>query len=155
MNKKEKGLLSTFAVIMIIIVAAVVAVSMADGKSKENFTKPSTQLSTEDNVIVGDISVGDISIGGATVGDTSHQSNTESTTNQTKITVDDAKNTALKDAGFDNAGAVVLTAEKLDYDDGRQVYEIDFHDGKTEYEYEIDPSTGEIVSRSSEPFDFD
>lgn len=145
MNKREKGLLSTFAVIMIIIVAAVVAVSMADGKSKENFTKPSTQLSTEDNVIVGDISVGD----------TSHQSNTESTTNQTKITVDDAKNTALKDAGFDNAGAVVLTAEKLDYDDGRQVYEIDFHDGKTEYEYEIDPSTGEIVSRSSEPFDFD
>ncbi len=147
MNKKEKGLLSAFAVIMIIIVAAVVAVSMADGKSKENFTKPSTQLSIEDNVTSGDISVGDVNVGDIYT--------TESTKNQTKITVDDAKNTALNDAGFDNAGAVVFTAEKLDYDDGRQVYEIDFHDGKTEYEYEIDPSTGEIISRSSEPFDFD
>lgn len=147
MNKKEKGLLSAFAVIMIIIVAAVVVVSMADGKSKENFTKPSTQLSIEDNVTSGDISVGDVNVGDIYT--------TESTKNQTKITVDDAKNTALNDAGFDNAGAVVFTAEKLDYDDGRQVYEIDFHDGKTEYEYEIDPSTGEIISRSSEPFDFD
>ena len=131
MAKKEKGLLSVLAIILIVIIAAVIAVSVADGKSRE-------QVSVT-----------------AEHSDSISQSLGESSVNQTKITVDDAKNTALKDAGFNDASTVVFTSEKLDYDNGRQVYEIDFHDAKTEYEYDIDSSTGEIVSRSQEPLDFD
>lgn len=130
MDKKEKGLLSVLAIILIVIIAAVVAVSVADGKSKVQ-----AYTAQEPNNI--------------------SQSVSESSANQTNITVDDAKNTALKDAGFNDASTVVFTSEKLDYDNGRQVYEIDFHDAKTEYEYDIDSSTGEIVSRSQEPLDFD
>lgn len=143
MDKKEKGLLSVLAIILIVIIAAVIAVSVADGKSKEQ-----AYTAQEPNNI------------SQNVNQSSQQGNTQSVTNQssvnqTQITVDDAKNTALKDAGFNDASVVVFTSEKLDYDNGRQVYEIDFHDAKTEYEYDIDSSTGEIVSRSQEPLDFD
>ena len=143
MDKKEKGLLSVLAIMLIVIIAAVIAVSVADGKSKEQ-----AYTAQEPNNI------------SQNVNQSSQQGNTQSVTNQssvnqTQITVDDAKNTALKDAGFNDASTVVFTSEKLDYDNGRQVYEIDFHDAKTEYEYDIDSSTGEIVSRSQEPLDFD
>lgn len=130
MDKKEKGLLSVLAIILIVIIAAVIAVSVADGKSKEQAYTAQEPNNISQNV-------------------------NQSSANQTQITVDDAKNTALKDAGFNDASTVVFTSEKLDYDNGRQVYEIDFHDAKTEYEYDIDSSTGEIVSRSQEPLDFD
>ena len=33
-------------------------------------------------------------------------------------------------------------------------YEIEFHDSATEYEYEINAQTGDIISKSSEPYDF-
>lgn len=130
MDKKEKGLLSVLAIILIVIIAAVIAVSVADGKSKVQAYTAQEPNNISQNV-------------------------NQTSANQTQITVDDAKNTALKDAGFDDASNVVFTSEKLDYDNGRQVYEIDFHDAKTEYEYDIDSSTGEIVSRSQEPLDFD
>ncbi|MDD6619515.1 MAG: PepSY domain-containing protein [Eubacteriales bacterium] len=130
MDKKEKGLLSVLAIILIVIIAAVIVVSVADGKSKEQAYTAQEPNNISQNV-------------------------NQTSANQTQITVDDAKNTALKDAGFNDASVVVFTSEKLDYDNGRQVYEIDFHDAQTEYEYDIDSSTGEIVSRSQEPLDFD
>ena len=65
--------------------------------------------------------------------------------------VDEAKaqEIALAHAGVKAADATV-TKSKLDYDDGRQVYEIEFvvssGTGYTEYDYEIDAATGKIVS---------
>ena len=60
-----------------------------------------------------------------------------------------AKEIALNHAGVKAADATV-TKSKLDYDDGRQVYEIEFYvsgsSGYTEYDYEIDTATGKIVS---------
>ena len=60
-----------------------------------------------------------------------------------------AKEIALNHAGVKAADATV-TKSKLDYDDGRQVYEIEFYvsgsSGYTEYDYEIEAATGKIVS---------
>lgn len=60
-----------------------------------------------------------------------------------------AKEIALTHAGVKAADAVV-TKSKLDYEDGRQVYEIEFYvsgsSGYTEYDYEIEAATGKIVS---------
>ena len=60
-----------------------------------------------------------------------------------------AKEIALNHAGVKAADATV-TKSKLDYEDGRQVYEIEFYvsgsSGYTEYDYEIDTATGKIVS---------
>ena len=60
-----------------------------------------------------------------------------------------AKEIALNHAGVKAADATV-TKSKLDYEDGRQVYEIEFYvsgsNGYTEYDYEIEAATGKIVS---------
>ena len=44
------------------------------------------------------------------------------------------------------SGAVVVSC-KLDWEDGRQVYEVELRSGRTEYDFEIDAQTGSIVSR--------
>lgn len=62
------------------------------------------------------------------------------------IGVAKAKSIALADAGL-SAGSVVFTKEKMDWDDGIQVYEIEFHQGNTEYDYEIAATTGTIRER--------
>lgn len=56
----------------------------------------------------------------------------------------EAKAIALKKAGL-NENEVVFTKAKLDYDDGRQVYEIEFRKDKVEYEAEIDALDGTII----------
>ena len=72
-------------------------------------------------------------------------------TNASAGKVDEAmsKEIALTHAGVKAADATV-TKSKLDYDDGCQVYEIEFYvsgsSGYTEYDYEIEAATGKIVS---------
>lgn len=39
---------------------------------------------------------------------------------------------------------------KKDHDDGRQVYDVEFYSDNKEYDYEIDASTGEILSSDFE-----
>ena len=63
----------------------------------------------------------------------------------TYITADKAKEIALADAGVTAAEAVFLKA-RLDFDDGRMVYEVEFYSGNTEYDYDIDATTGAILS---------
>ena len=48
-----------------------------------------------------------------------------------------AKTIALNHAGVSASNAVFLHA-KLDYDDGRRTYEVEFYSGSKEYDYEID-----------------
>lgn len=68
------------------------------------------------------------------------------------ITVEQAKEIALNHAG-QTADAVYFEKAKQDYDDGLQVYEIEFIAGDTEYEYEIDAKTGDIVKNKREAAD--
>ncbi len=62
---------------------------------------------------------------------------------------DAAEAAALADAGVtaDQAGHI---SRKLDYDDGRAEYEIEFYADGVEYEYDIDALTGAILSRQQE-----
>ena len=61
------------------------------------------------------------------------------------ITEDEAKTIALQDAGVSASDAVFVRVER-DRDDGRSVYDLEFYAGNTEYDYEIDSTTGKIVS---------
>lgn len=63
------------------------------------------------------------------------------------ISVDRAKQIALSHAGVSGAS---FKKVKLDKDDGVRVYEIEFKVGNVEYEYDIDASSGAIISSSSE-----
>jgi len=63
----------------------------------------------------------------------------------TKITKAQAKEIALKHAKV-KATAISKYEIELDYDNGKAVYEIEFKVGKKEYEYEIDATSGKIIS---------
>lgn len=65
------------------------------------------------------------------------------------ITADRAKEIALAHAGLTEADVTFVKAN-LDTDDGRQEYEIEFYNASTEYDYEIDMSTGEVLSYDSD-----
>lgn len=66
-----------------------------------------------------------------------------------EITLEDAKGIALEDAGITEEETSRLHG-RLDYDDGRKVYDVEFYNGNTEYDYEILADSGEIFERNIE-----
>ena len=74
---------------------------------------------------------------------TNNTSQNNSTLNQ--ITLDEAKKIALDDSKL-NENDVTYTESKIDFDDGKKIYDIEFIYNNQEYNYEIDATTGEIVS---------
>ena len=56
-----------------------------------------------------------------------------------------AQKIALEHAGVKAADATI-TKSKLDYEDGHQVYDIEWYAGGAKYDYEIAADTGEIIS---------
>lgn len=69
------------------------------------------------------------------------------------ITADKAKTIALNDAGVKEANAVFLKV-RLDWDNGRAEYEVEFYSGNVEYDYDIDALTGAIRSSDRDLEDF-
>ena len=61
------------------------------------------------------------------------------------LTMEQAKSKILAREGIDAADAI-FTKAKLEWDDGRQVYDLEFYANGYEYEYEIDAKTGEVLS---------
>lgn len=70
------------------------------------------------------------------------------------ITLEDAKEIALKDAGV-NAEDAKFDDRDLDLDDGTPYYEIEFTADGFEYEYEIHAVSGKIIESEREPVDDD
>lgn len=64
-----------------------------------------------------------------------------------------AKELALKHAGLSGKEVSFLQL-KLDWDDGRAVYEVEFYSGSREYDYEIDALTGAVVDFDSDIEDY-
>ncbi len=94
---------------------------------------------------------GGTSTGGVTDFDTANPGGTTGNTGTTgSITLERAKEIALSDAGVSASQATFVRAH-LDYDDGRQVYDVEFvvasGSGYLEYDYEIDTATGRIVGK--------
>ena len=85
--------------------------------------------------------------GGASADGTNSSANTsQSTDGSAAITEDQAREIALADAGL-TAEEVTFLKTKLDRDDGRLVYDVEFYTADyTEYDYEIDAADGTILS---------
>lgn len=66
-------------------------------------------------------------------------------------TVDEAaaQKIALEHAGVKAADATIIKS-KLDYEDGHQVYDIEWYAGGAKYDYEIAADTGEVISSAYE-----
>lgn len=86
----------------------------------------------------------DESVKATSAGDTKSDSK-----NQSLISEEEAKAIALKDAGV-SENEVTKIRVKLDDDDGIQEYEVEFYVGNKEYDYDIDASTGKILSKDME-----
>mgnify|MGYP003281334331 CR=1 FL=1 len=91
----------------------------------------------------------DTTASGATT--TPAQTTPSTNTNTSTGAVDEAKaqKIALAHAGVKAADATI-TKSKLDYDDGRQVYELEWYANGAKYDYEIAVATGEIVNSGYE-----
>ena len=62
------------------------------------------------------------------------------------ISLEEAKEIALKDAGLDrNKQKITFTKEELSRNQGRPCYLLDFYTGENQYHYEIDAKTGEVI----------
>ena len=61
------------------------------------------------------------------------------------ITAKHAKETALRHAGL-NESQVSDVDVDLDRENGKLIYEVDFISGNTEYDYDINAETGEVIS---------
>lgn len=68
------------------------------------------------------------------------------TVKSTLITKAEAKTVALRDAGLNEAEASALRT-RLEFDDGRFQYEVDFYSNGAEYEYCIQAKDGDIIAR--------
>ncbi len=66
-----------------------------------------------------------------------------------KLTVEQAKETALRYAGV-NAAEATFTKAHRDWDDGREVYEIEFYANNTEYDMDVDVYTGAVTDFNTE-----
>lgn len=112
-----------------------VAAALPDGSTDTTTTQPST---TKPNV-------------GAVT--TSPAQSTTPSTGSAPVSgmVDEGKalEIALNHAGVKAADATV-TKSRLDYEDGRQVYEIEWYANGTKYDYEIAVATGEIINSGYE-----
>ena len=86
---------------------------------------------------------------GATDGTTTGGGTSDGSVSTGEITIDAAKEIALKDAGL-TSSQVYFKKAKLDRDDGRMVYDVEFICNGYEYEYEIDRATGAILERDVE-----
>lgn len=62
----------------------------------------------------------------------------------TKITLDEAKDIALKHAKLSNNNVTFVKTEE-GTEDGVKIYDIEFYTDNTEYDYEINADTGEVI----------
>lgn len=72
-------------------------------------------------------------------------SSSATTDSASLLSEDDARQAALTHAGLAESDVQFVQC-KLDRDDGRRVYEVEFYTTSAEYDYEVDAQTGEIVA---------
>ena len=65
------------------------------------------------------------------------------------LSLEQAKQAALDYAGV-KASEAIFTKAYRDYDDGREVYEIEFYANNTEYDIDVNARTGRITDFSTE-----
>ncbi len=119
-----------------------------DGKYKYDaeFKVGNTEYDYEINAVTGKIVDKDIEIEKPVNGGNTGEGTDVS---EAGISRDKAISIALSHAGF-SASAVTELECEYDVERGKQLYEVSFKNGRTEYDYEIDANTGDILKSEKE-----
>lgn len=112
-----------------------------DNSYEVEFYADNVEYDYEIDAATGDIIAYDSEIEGFNIGDEL----SGETASAGVITEEDAKAIALKHAGLNESDVKGLRVTR-DRDDGRQEYEVEFRKDMTEYDYEINAATGDIIS---------
>ena len=119
----------------------------------EHYTRPSD---AGGNTSSGDTTTGNANTGSSNTGSTNTGNTNTGNTNPgssgtASITAERAQQIALNHAGLSSSQVSFVRAH-LDWEDGRRVYEVEFYNTSnyTEYDYEIDASSGDILSYDRE-----
>ena len=84
--------------------------------------------------------------------ESTHEDHAAASASAALLSAEKARDIALKHAGV--ASSDVRSWDwDLDDEHGRKVYEVEFQTGNTEYDYEIDAVSGEILQSNAEPHD--
>lgn len=102
-----------------------------------DFKTDETRYDTEVNAVTGAITEWEVEA-------KKNAEKKEEVTEEKLISLEKAKKIALDKAGLKEKD-VVFEEAKLDYDDGRKVYDIEFRLEKVEYSFEIDATDGKII----------
>ena len=86
-------------------------------------------------------------------GQTAGQTGGQQPQQSASITEEQAKEIAANHAGVAVAD-LTFHSVSLEEDDGRRVYDVEFYSGSTEYDYEIDAATGDILSYDNDVENF-
>ena len=120
----------------------------------EHYTRPSDAggNTSSGDTTTGNANTGSSNTGSTNTGNTNTGSSNTGNTNPgssgtASITAERAQEIALNHAGLSSSQVSFVRAH-LDWDDGRRVYEVEFYNTSnyTEYDYEIDASSGDILS---------
>lgn len=162
----ERIALGVLAVLCVVLAAAALRPdpkpAAPDGSSdalpteplpQEDGAQPGEPAASQAPVSAGQTAQADAASPASAPGQSGAQSSVQGSAPQSggedRISVEDARTAALTHAGL-AAGDVTFTRQELEWEDGRQVYDVEFYAGGREYDYEIDAATGEIVK-----FDYD
>lgn len=115
----------------------------ACGRAMNDVTSDAESIG--DSVISGTESVVDKAEDAVTDNNGNDNNNSKSMNLMAGITANDAKEAALKHAGLGESQVSDVDVD-LDRDNGKLIYEVDFNSGNTEYDYDIDAETGEVIS---------
>ena len=124
----------------------------------EHYTRPSDAggNTSSGDTTTGNANTGSSNTGSTNTGNTNTGSSNTGNTNPgssgtASITAERAKQIALNHAGLSSSQVSFVRAH-LDWEDGRRVYEVEFYNTSnyTEYDYEIDASSGDILSYDHE-----
>lgn len=130
--------------IIVLALSLIFALSLAAcGRVANDVT--SDVESIGDSVVSGAESVVDKAEDAVTDNNGNNTNNSKSMNLMAGITANDAKEAALKHAGLDETQVSDVDVD-LDRDNGKLIYEVDFNSGNTEYDYDIDAETGEVIS---------
>ena len=124
----------------------------------EHYTRPSDAggNTSSGDTTTGNANTGSSNTGSTNTGNTNTGSSNTGNTNPgssgtASITAERAQEIALNHAGLSSSQVSFVRAH-LDWEDGRRVYEVEFYNTSnyTEYDYEIDASSGDILSYDHE-----